>query len=199
MDWPKIKISLIIFIVINFSICLPKILFADSRTCPCKIHSAQAIADGVCSRSEDKQSCTLEFTAAESDEYEKLKSFLKELKLKNDPREAFSLATKYPPQKLPSDFLTDWLPVLIAVSQWRIFPKQTPNFIGVLKKNPQKVDHAFRFSEGTSHEELVIGPFKVSAGYGCIEMSKDEFSTMVKTPFSEATYYCDFSDPPWKK
>jgi len=67
---------------------------AKYNRCPCKYHSATAQGEGTCSKSEDKNHCTIEFSATKLAEYNEFVNYLGGIGLTFDPRNALVYSTE---------------------------------------------------------------------------------------------------------
>lgn len=172
---------------------------AETNRCPCKYHSAVAQGWGTCSRSEDRARCTIEFSATNPEEYRRFVNKLQKIGLRADPRESIYFANKVPPEGWDVNFVKDKLPVLFAISQRFGFEDKIPITKKMLETNAPEILKALQEPSKKECVKIQSEGFKLNIGYGCIEMHGDNFSSMVKTPWSGADFYCDFSTPAWLK
>lgn len=170
---------------------------AESNRCPCKYHSAVAQGPGTCSRSEDRARCTIEFSATNPEEYKEFVNKLHEMDLNADPRESIHFANKVPPEEWDVSFVRDRLPVLFAISQRFGFEGKIPITKKILENKAPEILKALQEPSKKECVKIQSEGFRLNIGYGCIEIHKDEFSSMVKTPWSDANFYCDFTNPAW--
>lgn len=168
---------------------------ALATTCKCRQHPAQAEASGTCSRTEDKSSCTLTFTATTPEEYARFVRELRSYGLDEiDPHLALDFAMRSRPEEWKIQGLAKVLPVLFAISQREIFVDVTPKVFEAFKSNCTQdacsvFEHAFRLSGQTVEKDF--GEFKASVSYGCIELQRGDLYTMVKTRWSPRRFFCD--------
>ena len=172
---------------------------AEMNRCPCKYHSAVAQGVGTCSRSEDRARCTIEFSATTPEEYSRFVSKLQEFGLWADPRESLNFANKIPPEKWGTSFVLEKLPVLFAISQRFGFEDKILLTKKVIESQVYQILKALQDPTVKDCIKMHAEGFNLRIGYGCIEIYRDDFASMVKTPWSHAEFYCDFSTPPWFK
>lgn len=170
-----------------------------ATTCSCKQHAASAEAGGTCSRTEDEKKCTLTFTTTTPEEYNEFLKRLQSINLTADPRATLRLVFDAPPDGWPSNFVTDLLPVLFAISQRTHFTNPNDFLKTIveirdvsLKKREKEVDHAIRNPEyRLSSTKISLDPYNAVISYGCIELQRGKFYAMVKTRWSQAVQFCD--------
>ena len=170
---------------------------AKYNRCPCKYHSATAQGEGTCSRSEDKNYCTIEFSATKLAEYNEFVNYLDGIGLTFDPRNALAYSTEEPPEKWNLTFVRQALPVLFAISQRFGFQDRITVTRDIIQKNADfiiksvqsKPTHAKKYSS------IEICGFTLIVSYGCVELRQGDFTTMVKTPWSDGGCNCDFTKP----
>jgi len=174
---------------------------AKYNRCPCKYHSATAQGEGTCSRSEDKYHCTIEFSATKLEEYQDFVKYLRHIGLNADPREALAFATEEPPEKWDISFVKESLPVLFAISQRFWFEDKISITKDLIQNNASFIIESVQLkpTEERKYRSIKISGFNMIIGYGCIELRKGHFTTMVKTPWSKPGCYCDSTKPPWSK
>ncbi len=173
--------------------------YAKATTCSCKQHQASAEASGTCSRTEDEKKCTLAFTTTTPAEYADFVKRLKDIKLTADPRETLRIVSGGPPEKWPSNFVMDLLPVLFAISQRTHFtdPNDALNTINEIRnfefeKRKTEIEDAIRNPKyRQSSTKISLNRYNAVISYGCIELQLDKFYTMVKTQWSGAMKFCD--------
>jgi hypothetical protein len=188
----------IVTIIFSHSLILGSDSQQYKKQCPCRFHKAQAFATGTCSRSEDRHFCTLDYTATSPTEYKEFRSFLRKLGLHTDPKEALQISTNLDYAK-DINFYDEILPIAFAVSQRRYFSEWTPKVVKAIKKNAKIIITPFSSDWGKDYIKTSIGEFNGIISFGCIELNSGNFSTMVKTPWANAEYYCDFKKPEWSR
>ena len=165
--------------------------YAEAGTkCKCETHLAEAEATGTCSRTEDKNYCTLVFTTTPQTEYQVFVNRLRKLGLNDDPRKILEMAYKMPPQSFNEKLLRQALPILFAISQRTYFQEVTADIAKAFGKQPLKEIQGAYQKEGTSVIKTKLGPFNATVSYGCIELKRGDLATMVKTRWSKAEFFC---------
>ncbi|MEO3428482.1 hypothetical protein AAFN88_06460 [Pelagibius sp. CAU 1746] len=167
---------------------------AKATTCECKQHPAEAEAAGTCSRTEDKDNCTLSFTSTPPEAYKDFVSRLQGLGIEQDPRQALDQAFKMPPE-FYRDGLYQLLPALFAVSQRTKFQDATPIMLKAVQNVAESDDAAtikdIFANKGADPKQGSAGGVAWLASYGCVSLKFDGFEFMVKTRFSQRVYFCD--------
>ena len=202
MKMPRYRTTVICCVILFFlsTILITKgISNAETNRCPCKYHSAVAQGSGTCSRSEDKTRCTIEFSATTPEEYMEFVNKLQKIVLREDPRGSIYFANKLPPEGWDVNFVKYKLPVLFAISQQFGFEDQIPITKKILETKAPEILKALQEPSRKECVKIQSEGFQLNIGYGCIEMHRGDFSSMVKTPWSGADFYCDFSTPAWLK
>ena len=189
----------VILFVLSTLIVAKRTSNAETSRCPCKYHSAVAQGAGTCSRSEDRSRCTIEFSATNQEEYMKFLNKLQKIGLREDPRGSIYFANKYSPERWDVNFVTEKLPVLFAISQQFGFEDKILITKKILEAKATKILKALQDPSRKEGAKMLFEGFQLNIGYGCIEMHRADFSSMVKTPWSKADFYCDFSTPSWFK
>jgi hypothetical protein len=186
---------------IGFIICvafdMTTTSLANATECKCRQHKSEAEAGGTCSRTEDAQYCTLRFSSTTEAEYKAFTDALAKIGMEVMPREALQFAFERPSKEWDQTALQKMLPPLFAVSQRTLFREQTAIVATALRDAlKQGSPTASRISEawrgyGPKVARLDVPPFQATVSAGCIELRRAEFSTMVKTRWSETRFFCD--------
>ena len=165
--------------------------YATPTRCPCRHHPAEAEAEGTCSRTEEPKWCTLAFSATSEEEYTKLVNRLKQFNFQVTPRDALRVSWEVPPEKWAA---WDYLAALFIISQkWEGFKKQSEEVLEAISKEvrPEALKYFGDHELMSKATKINIGRFEAIISYGCIELRRDDFYTMVKLRFSQAINYCD--------
>jgi len=184
---------------------------ALATSCKCKQFPSEAEAEGTCSRTEDKQSCTMSFTSTTPEEYEKLKNLLTDLgKAKLDvavvePHEAIAITRDTKPEDYSDKMLLSLLPSMLAISQRTTFSDLIPAMFDLIAaaRKEEKFDDIFRvFANPTGEPERIsFAGATAIVSYGCIDitvetlrtdaMERGNLSMMMKTRWSPRQFFCD--------
>ena len=189
--------------------------------CKCRNHSAEAEANGTCSRTEDKKYCTLKFSATPPSYRDVFVEFIEEINtiglqvtISTDVVEALRFAFTTSPDHWDEDTIRHFLPLLFAISQREIYTED-PDQLGLSDSNYHFRDTTFsvaRFIDANAEDILKYwgdtstlvsnvdlhnyGGVSATISYGCIQLRFDDgVETMVKTRFSLGGYFCTDTDP----
>jgi hypothetical protein len=180
-------------------VCMITIIMASLHAqagtkCKCERHSADAEANGTCSRTEDTAYCTLAFTATPAEDYDAFVDRLEKMGLELNPRYVLNEAWKRPPESFSDDELVKALPVLFAISQREHFREITPEIAKIFSskdyhKNIASLLGAYR-TNSQSVTKIEVGPFIAVVSYGCMELRNNNIITMVKTRWALSEFFC---------
>ena len=120
--------------------------------------------------------------------------FIKRAGLTVFPEAAFeSIST--PKSTGQAAFYEQALPILFAASMDQRFEKSALDVAKALRANSKELIGPFSKPSGNEYTTLQLDAYVARVSYGCLELSKGDFSTMVKASWASARYYCDFSEP----
>lgn len=180
---------MILFIVVSFT--LP----VWSTTCKCRQHSAKAEAGGTCSRTEDRSMCTLAFSATTEAEYRDLVRRLNRHNINVSPHDALDFAWENPPERWRENDIGKYLAPLFIISMKHGFSNISDELLKTIANESQKWSSDIKAFSNTNYQRRSvnsrIGSFDATISYGCIELRKGDFYSMVKTRYSLANNYCD--------
>jgi len=188
------KTTVFIFLILLF-IGVAFTLPVWSTTCKCRQHSAKAEAGGTCSRTEDRNMCTLAFSATTEAEYKDLVRRLNRHNIYVSPHDALDFAWQNSPEKWGEKDIGRYLAPLFIISMKHGFSNISDELLRTISKESKKWQSDINQFSNRNYQRRSInsrlGSFDATISYGCIELRKGDFYSMVKTRFSQAKNYCD--------
>lgn len=166
---------------------------AQATKCRCRVHAAEAQAEGLCARTENGRICSLVFSSMITPEHLP-PSFLSRLKnagITTDPREAIRFAHENEPEAWTTDQMKTFLPALFAISMYPEFPDFEKPLAEAFEKTGQFTNlDAFRYRKKEASTGS-LGGYRSVISRGCIELFDGPVTLMLKTHWSDARHHCD--------
>jgi hypothetical protein len=177
-----------VFVIFVVALC-PAVTFGAAK-CACRQHSAEAEGPTLCSRTENRRICEIAFSATPEHERRELLTRLEGMGLRVEPDRALEFVAQSPPKEWTLEDIRAKLPVLFAISQKRRFGDATEMVTSFIRRYADAI-HRGISTPGNQVIQHDFAEASMTASYGCLEIGRESFFTMVKSQYSQRPFYCD--------
>jgi hypothetical protein len=165
----------------------------DAMTCPCEIHRATAEGPGICSVTDDPESCQIVFDQMSEEHLEKIDQILKQHGFQGESRTLIETMKQQAPADYDMTLITFGLPAAIGLSLVSEHPDRLDGVLGFVADNSDYIHRRFTAEPSEDPGIIKLEDEEAIISHGCFEYHHfpSQLLAMVKTGFSPFAGFCD--------